>query len=735
MKNRGVKVPGEVDTATTISYSSNMSTLTASAEETPKKDGGAAEKVPNTRVILDVAHAKGTMEDYMVPCPLCHSKLTVSFPSLCLATSIRIQCSNDVCTFVDVQKSPSRANVELSENESPNKERNIDFAVNVVYILGFLTSGDGGKEAAKVLGLLGLPNAPTMEKRSWPNIERSISDTIERVTEEIITENLHMAVENYYGDQRNGNGDLMYDRWKAHDLLEDHDKPSLKVGADMGWQGRSSGLQFNSASGHACLVEQETRLVIAINIKSKICNVCSWYERNDTPVRDHKCVKNHVGLSSGAMEPLAIRDMVVDIYDRKHTIIGTIVTDDDSSIKAKLKWSNEDHMLNNNTTERPTHVTKGGNIVTRPDKGGLPRHIPEPSFLADPNHRKKTLKGALYGCLKRKKADRHGLTKVDVIRITNNFAYMMRSLQELPNSDLFVEKGKAVLGHHFDLHEHCSLSFCKRKAMSQAERDADTDKIYRCKEKDSELYSYLEAVLERYLTKAALLEVGHGMDTQVNESLNNSIAWLAPKNKTYAGSRSLTNRVYIAIGIQSIGSLHYFKRLLGALGIDVTPDVLHYLTQHAEARDYRISKGQEKETKRLRNHKLHAKLKQATIELKGAIAKRDGAIYQPGIGLGGGYNSDDEGSSAPVSPERPLKKKRKVTATRKCGACGLAGHNRSNRMCQQWSPKGAVNYPASSTTRDVEEQQLLDQLTFAPDQEADDEDNSSDEAGALSAIL
>ena len=177
----------------------------------------------------------------------------------------------------------------------------------------------------------------------------------------------------------------------------------------------------------------------------------------------------------------------------------------------------------------------------------------------------------MNGILKKKKANRHGLMKVDVIRITNNFAYMMRGLHELPSSDMFVGAGKAVLNHHFDIHDHCSESFCRCKTMPQEEREANTEKIYRCKTKDAKLYSFLEDLLSRFLTEDALMEVGHAFDTQVNESLNNSIAWLAPKNKTYAGSRSLANRIYITIGIQSIGSLHYFKPLFEALGIDLTP--------------------------------------------------------------------------------------------------------------------------------------------------------------------
>jgi hypothetical protein len=41
----------------------------------------------------------------------------------------------------------------------------LDFAMNLLYVIGFLSCRDGGTEAGRVLGLLfGLPNDTTMER-------------------------------------------------------------------------------------------------------------------------------------------------------------------------------------------------------------------------------------------------------------------------------------------------------------------------------------------------------------------------------------------------------------------------------------------------------------------------------------------------------------------------------------------------------------------------------------------
>ena len=164
----------------------------------------------------------------------------------------------------------------------------------------------------------------------------------------------------------------------------------------------------------------------------------------------------------------------------------------------------------------------------------------------------------------------------------------------------------------------------------------------------------------------------------------------------------------------------------------MSDDVRHFLTLEGEARDYRISKPQEAEYKRLRNKKLHDQLKTATKELRSAIEKRDGAVYQAGIGMNGGYFDDDPNSAEGTAP--PKKKPRMTAATRKCSACRQTGHNRTNRICPFWKPRGATASSQNSSTeggiavvdpshsRDMQEQELLDRMAFAPDQDVEQAD-------------
>ena len=149
----------------------------------------------------------------------------------------------------------------------------------------------------------------------------------------------------------------------------------------------------------------------------------------------------------------------------------------------------------------------------------------------------------------------------------------------------------------------------------------------------------LQHVLERFITLDALKEVGHGMDILVNESLNNTISWVTPKNKTYLTTQSLRNRISVAVGINALGIYTYFARLFRELGIDLPEDVAHCLKQVDARQTYRINKSQEIEQKKKRQESFHKTLvEEHTERAKKQRCKREGSIYQPGIGMGNPTN-------------------------------------------------------------------------------------------------
>jgi hypothetical protein len=142
----------------------------------------------------------------------------------------------------------------------------------------------------------------------------------------------------------------------------------------------------------------------------------------------------------------------------------------------------------------------------RIDRGRLPKHIPEPTFVADPNHRKKVWTGDLYKLLQQNVGSRCTLTKNDVAGLGKNFGHMIRGLSRdnVRETD-FVKHGITVLDHHFDDHQYCGL-WCPRKRMTQQQLAA-SPRFYRCKEKDAKLYAMLSGMLSQFITLEKLLKM------------------------------------------------------------------------------------------------------------------------------------------------------------------------------------------------------------------------------------
>jgi hypothetical protein len=672
-------------------------------------------KPPATRVILEVDALTKAFEANAI-CQECAGSVSLDVNTMCLASSLVVTCDNVNCGYVFHGEQP--APTKVHEETLDKRERSTDYAVNVLYVTAFLSMGDGCSEAARLLELLGLPNDTTMESRSFTIIEDRIGPIIRTLTRDILTENLVEEVR-LTMDKSLVQDHHDFDIWKSS-LKPDfvgplmHAKyPQITVSFDMAWQQRSSGNSYNSPSGHAIFVGALTRKPLILCVKSKLCNECRWYKKknpNDAEAvfqPDHQCWKNHVG-SSKSMEAQACLDLTTELFNNMNVIVKGIVIDDDSSTKAQVRWSNKDWMLNNNTQRAPRIlITKGehaGKYKPRPNSGKLPRHIPEPSWLHDPNHRKRVLTGDLYKLHKSGVANNMTMTKMDICRIGKNYGYMMRSLNNNMSDEAMLEAGKAVLDHHFDLHDHCSARWCRRKTQSAEERVA-SQRYYRSMTKDAKLYQALDNILSRFVTLEKLKEVSHGLDTQMNESFNNAVAWLAPKNKVYCASGSLTNRISIALGVNALGSEAYYTRLYKKLGITMTGNIMHCLKVKGNNRNRRLlqltTRAYKVNRRKSKNTQLAAEERKARSEAN----NREGT-YRSGMnmeeGAVDGHTLAELLAAAAADPNNPLphpalatrkKASRRISASSViCPLCNKRGHKTAkSKHCL----KNPINIPKS----------------------------------------
>lgn len=190
----------------------------------------------------------------------------------------------------------------------------------------------------------------------------------------------------------------------------------------------------------------------------------------------------------------------------------------------------------------------------------------------------------------------------------------------------------------------------------------NSDHYYRNKDdnkEDAKLYNMLQETVARFVTLDHLVEVAHGMDTHVNGSFNNTVSWFVPKNKVYCRAWSLTNRVGLALGINSVSLEMYFKRLFKLLGIAMTPNVLHFLKVKERNRVKQLDKIKTREMKKLRMKSKFDNLKKDEVIAKRERSKRDGS-YRSGQNMG-------EDMEANLHDQQRQKKIRRTVVCPHCG--------------------------------------------------------------------
>lgn len=338
------------------------------------------------------------------------------------------------------------------------------------------------------------------------------------------------------------------------------------------------------------------------------------------------------------MEPGAILDMVINAPKNGY-IIGAIVSDDDSTMKAQLK-----HKKN---PQNPK------------DKGKLPLWIPEPTFLADPSHRVKSVAKHFYS-IRTKPLSR---ARIIARRMKKNWGYM---IAQNKNSTIeqFVAAAKAPLEHMFDNHVFCD-KWCAAKRVNET----SNDRIYLhpegflSKEKTDELKIYcdLQKITEKYGSEFFLMQSLHPFNTQTNESLNQSQAMLTPKNKMFHSTKAFHHRHSIMIGSHNWGFRRYWEETFAELGIKISDKFSQFLQRVDDSRK------RNKETKGKTEVKRKRKFRQDAVEKKLLDEKRTLNIaYKSGIGLDIGYKAQ----GAETAPKPPV-----------CKWCGLSSHKtkRSNK--------------------------------------------------------
>ena len=178
-------------------------------------------------------------------------------------------------------------------------------------------------------------------------------------------------------------------------------------------------------------------------------------------------------------------------------------------------------------------------------------------------------------------------------------------------------------------HEHCSVEWCfKTRASEEWKTYPAKDEKFHCKQNNNQLYNLLKRIILPFQTDKVLKESMHMLDTHKNKSMNNVIAYIAPKNNIIAHSMSLNNRISWVLGISIFGFKTYWKQVFVLMEVQTSSTFEQFLQAETLNANNNNSYYQQYDVKRLRAFHYQAMIKQQIYN--NMLARWSGMDYSQG---------------------------------------------------------------------------------------------------------
>ena len=328
-----------------------------------------------------------------------------------------------------------------------------DYSVNIRAILSSFYVGTGGLDIGLINSCQGIGGSENWERtysRHAKPVCKTIIEVIDEITKESLNEEIALTIkEKLSGKYTVSQIDELITKKLAGITtgIDEVDNVRISISFDMGWQKKGTGHTYDSNSGHAYYIGVRTGKVVAMVVYSKKCTTCDIaIAMGEEPMDHDDCVRNYKTGSSKAMEASAALELIV-ILHAQGISVEFIVSDNNSTMRAHLR-----------------HI---GN-----DKGKLPIHVPEPTFLCDPSHRVKVMVKDIFGLALSSKT-KSECEKIDALRLKKYYGCMIGKSKLLPH-EKFQEAANAPVEHLFGCHEWCDPSWCYSAELHQARGKFDT---------------------------------------------------------------------------------------------------------------------------------------------------------------------------------------------------------------------------------------------------------------------
>ena len=269
------------------------------------------------------------------------------------------------------------------------------------------------------------------------------------------------------------------------------------------------------------------------------------------------------------MECSALHQMIEEDWKRQRLQVGTIVSDDDTTMKKILRHNYDELVKCGDMKREDWPKNDQGEFLT---SGNLSNNIPEPKFLADFNHRVKSVGKVVWDLARKPKKDSL-VDKSVAMRLKLYWSKMLNQIQDLDIKNDWKKVKDSVsapIEHIFDNHQHCNIDWCySLKATKEGKQYTPSVQrpFYDKTGKYKSMYEQLISGLERFQTKRSIEECLHPFDTQKNESINQQIARFVPKFKHFGTTTALDTRVATVVGIVNYGYEKFYNELIDQIGI------------------------------------------------------------------------------------------------------------------------------------------------------------------------
>ncbi|XP_046587817.1 uncharacterized protein LOC124292970 [Neodiprion lecontei] len=276
----------------------------------------------------------------------------------------------------------------------------------------------------------------------------------------------------------------------------------------MGWTTRGTGRNYDSLTGSAALVGFFTKKVLTYISKNRKCRKCD--RGHDSS--DHDCRLNFEG-SAKAMESAAAAHLATQnsIFDTCHVQLGIMIGDNDSSAIGSVRAASHHEVI---------------------------KH-------SDKNHTSKGVVNELYKIKKNHKE----LTAGAIKYLQHCFNYCVAQNIGDP-----VEMGKGIRNipsHCFNNHDNCG-TWCGYHANPESYRHSAIGDGF----VSEQLFDALRCIFDVVASRADRFA---GVSSNVNESLNATIASKAPKMRFYGSTASSDARLACAINKKNSGEQYVHK--------------------------------------------------------------------------------------------------------------------------------------------------------------------------------